>query len=161
MAATSNPPQGFSRLMYRAPIWLYRAHLGFLLGQRFLLLSHVGRKSGKPRQAVLEVANYLPEKDTYIVASGFGFKSDWYLNLNVHPDVTIQIGRRHMAVKANLLSAEESGEQMADYYRRHPTAARNLSRLLGHEVADNEEAYRQVGEAFIPFVAFIPRQQKE
>jgi deazaflavin-dependent oxidoreductase (nitroreductase family) len=128
------------------------------LGQRFLLLNHVGRKSGKPRQAVLEVANYLPEEDTFIVASGFGFKSDWYLNLKAQPEVTIQVGRRRIAVKANVLSAKQSGEQMADYYRRHPTAARNLSRLLGHEVADNEEAYREAGEAFIPFVAFIPRQ---
>lgn len=158
MTAAPNPPRGFSRLMYRAPIWLYRAHLGFLLGQRFLLLNHVGRQSGKPRQAVLEVANYLPEQDTYIVASGFGFKSDWYLNVKAQPDVTIQAGRRQLAVTAKLLSPEESGEQMADYYRRHPTAARNLSRLLGHEVADNEEAFRLAGETLIPFVAFPPRQ---
>ena len=158
MTATPSPPRGFSRLMYRAPIWLYRAHLGFLLGHRFLLLNHVGRKSGQVRQAVLEVANYLPESDTFIVASGFGFKSDWYQNLQAQPEVTIQVGRRRIEVMANLLSPAESGAQMADYYRRHPTAARNLSHLLGHEVADNEEAYRRLGEERIPFVAFRPRQ---
>lgn len=157
MTTVPNPPRGFSRILYRAPIWLYRAHLGFLMGQRFLLLNHIGRKSGQARQAVLEVANYLPESDTFIVASGFGFKSDWYLNVKMQPQVTIQVGRRRIEVTASLLSAQESGEQMASYYRRHPTAARNLTRLLGLDVADDEEAYRQIGEENIPFVAFPPR----
>ncbi len=153
------PPRGISRILYRAPISLYRVGLGFLMGQRFLLLNHIGRKSGQVRQAVLEVANYLPESDTFIVASGFGFKSDWYQNLQAQPEVAIQVGRRRMEVTANLLSPEQSGAQMADYYRRHPGAARNLSRLLGYEVADNEEAFRQVGRKNIPFVAFVPREK--
>ena len=157
MTAAPHPPQGFSRILYRAPIWLYRLGLGFLLGKRFLLLNHVGRQSGKARQAVLEVANYLPEEGTYIVASGFGSKSDWYLNLKAKPEVTIQVGRRQLSVTADFLSPQESGEQMVDYYRRHPTAARNLTRLLGVVVADNEEAYRNIGEESIPFVAFRPR----
>jgi deazaflavin-dependent oxidoreductase (nitroreductase family) len=145
-------------MLYRAPIWLYRAGLGFLMGDRFLLLNHVGRKSGKPRQAVLEVANYLPERDSYLVACGFGLNSDWYLNVKAQPQVTIQVGRRRIAAQATLLSAEESGAQMADYYRRHPNAARNLSRLLGYAVADSQEAFRRLGEERIPFVAFMPRQ---
>jgi deazaflavin-dependent oxidoreductase (nitroreductase family) len=157
MSAVPQPPHGCSRILYRAPIWLYRLGLGFLLGQRFLLLNHVGRQSGKARQAVLEVAHYLPEQSTYIVASGFGFKSDWYLNLRAKPQVTIQVGRRQTAVTADFLPAEASGEQMVNYYRRHPTAARNLARLLGVEVADNEEAYRKIGQERIPFVAFRPR----
>lgn len=157
MTAAPNPPQGFSRILYRAPIWLYRLRLGFLLGRRFLLLNHIGRQSGKARQAVLEVAHYLKEEDTYIVASGFGFKSDWYLNLKAKPQVTIQVGRRQMAVTADFLSPKESGEQMVDYYRRHPTAARSLTRLLGVAVADDEEAYRTIGEESVPFVAFRPR----
>lgn len=158
MTTTPNPPRGFSRFMYRAPIWLYRAHLGFVLGKRFLLLNHIGRKSGQARQAVLEVANYLPDQDTFIVASGFGFKSDWYLNVKAQPEVTIQVGRRQMEVMVTLLSPEQSGKQMADYYRRHPRTARSLvTRLLGHEVADDEEAYRQVGQEHIPFVTFTTR----
>ena len=49
------PPQGCSRLLFRAPVWLYRLGLGGLFGKRMLLLNHTGRKSGLPRQAVLEV----------------------------------------------------------------------------------------------------------
>ena len=52
-------PSGFSRLMFRLPIYLYKVGLGGLLGGRFLLLNHVGRKSGQPRQAVVEVVRHV------------------------------------------------------------------------------------------------------
>lgn len=136
---------------------MYRLKLGWLLGGRFLLLNHIGRKSGQPRQAVLEVANYLKERDTYIVASGFGRKSDWYLNVVKTPDVSIQIGRRKMDVVAEVFSAEESGEQMVDYARRHPKAARQLARVLGFETDGSDASYRAVAVEHIPFVVFKPR----
>ncbi|HEU5434459.1 MAG TPA: hypothetical protein VFU81_22495, partial [Thermomicrobiales bacterium] len=54
------PPAGVTRLLARAPIWLYRLHLGRLLGHHALVLTHRGRKSGKARQAILEVVRYDP-----------------------------------------------------------------------------------------------------
>jgi hypothetical protein len=50
------PPSGLRRALLRAPIWLYRAGLGGLLGRRVLLLTHIGRSTGRARQVVLEVA---------------------------------------------------------------------------------------------------------
>jgi len=47
--AKTKLPRGLVRLAFRAPIWLYRAHLGWLLGYRFVLLTHTGRKSVLPR----------------------------------------------------------------------------------------------------------------
>lgn len=61
------PPRGFTRLLARLPRWLFHLHLGWLLGNRFLLLSHTGRKSGLPRQSVLEVLQYEKVSDTYYV----------------------------------------------------------------------------------------------
>ncbi|MGH3594278.1 MAG: nitroreductase family deazaflavin-dependent oxidoreductase, partial [Pseudonocardiaceae bacterium] len=60
-----------NRRLVRAPIWLYRARLGFLFGSRMLLLEHVGRKTGARRYVVLEVVGH-PTPGTYVVASGFG-----------------------------------------------------------------------------------------
>lgn len=154
---TLRPPRGLSRLLFRLPIWLYRLGLGWLLGQRFLLLNHTGRKSGRVRQTVLEVAGHDEESDTYLVAAGFGPRSDWYRNLLKRPEVTIQVGRRRLPVVAELLSAAESGEEMVDYARRHPTAVRALSRALGFE-ADSEADYRKLGQESVPFVAFRPRE---
>lgn len=153
------PPRGFSRLLYRLPIWFYRWHLGWLMGGRFMLLNHVGRKSGLPRQAVVEVAEYDATKNLYLVASGFGPKSDWYRNVLQTPDVTIQVGRRRLAVTAVPLSAQASGEAMVRYSRRYPRAARTLVRVLGFQLTGDEAGYRQLAQQHIPFVAFCPRQQ--
>ncbi|WFR73002.1 hypothetical protein P9209_03930 [Prescottella defluvii] len=50
-----SPPTGWKRRFFRMPITLYRWHLGALLGHRFVLVEHVGRRSGRTRQVVLEV----------------------------------------------------------------------------------------------------------
>ena len=63
------PPKGFNRLMFRAPIWLYRLGLGWMLGKRFLLLNHTGRESGLPRQTVLEVVDYNKTSNTYYIGT--------------------------------------------------------------------------------------------
>ena len=69
-----------SRRLMRAPAWIYRARAGVLFGSRILMLEHVGRKSGVPRYAVLEVVDH-PTPDTYVVASGFGRKAQWFRNI--------------------------------------------------------------------------------
>lgn len=150
------PVTGVKRFLFRAPLFLYRLGLGGLLGKRFLLLNHVGRRSGKHRQAVLEVVNHDKASDTYFVASGFGKKSDWYLNILQTPEVDIQVGWRKMAVTAVSLTPEESGQAMVDYARRYPTAAKNLGRIIGYEVSTEDE-YRAVGHDSIPFIALKPR----
>lgn len=147
------PPQGVSRILFRLPIWLYRAGLGWLLGKRFLLLTHTGRKSGKPRQAVLEIAKYDQKSNTYFVASGWGKQSNWYRNIVETPEVTIQVGRQRLDAVAEPLSPQESGEAMVAYARHYPTAARNLTRLIGYQVDGSEDAYRTLGQEAIPFVA--------
>lgn len=153
------PSKGFRRFLFRAPIWLYRVGLGGLMTKRMVLLNHVGRKSGLPRQAVVEVTKYDADHDTYYVASGWGKKADWYRNLLATPDITIQVGWRKMAVTAVPLTPEQSGEVMADYARRYPTAARVLSeRLLGYEVDGTAENYYALGHDVVPFVALQPRQ---
>ncbi|WP_030380566.1 MULTISPECIES: nitroreductase family deazaflavin-dependent oxidoreductase [unclassified Streptomyces] len=148
------PPTGWRRVAFRLPIRLYRAGLGPLLGKRFLLLHHTGRKSGLARQVVLEVVSYDKERDTWTVASGFGPTSDWYQNVRLRPDVALQFGRRRVAVTAHFLSAAEGGDVMVDYARRHPRAARRLAQLMGFPTDGSEAAYRKIGEA-TPFVRLV------
>ncbi|HKI54146.1 MAG TPA: nitroreductase family deazaflavin-dependent oxidoreductase, partial [Anaerolineales bacterium] len=88
------PPSKALRFGLRLPIFLYRIKLGWLLGDRFLMLTHTGRKSGLPRHTVIEVVKHDKETDTYYVVSGWGEKSDWYRNIRKTPQVTVQSGRR-------------------------------------------------------------------
>jgi deazaflavin-dependent oxidoreductase (nitroreductase family) len=147
------PPGGFKRLFFRAPIWCYRLGCGWLLGKRFLLLTHTGRKSGIPRQTVLEVVDYDPDRGTYLIASGYGKQSNWYRNILKTPEVTIQVGQQKMNVVAHFLTPEESGEAMVNYARRYPKAARFICRKVGYRVDGAEDDYRTVGREAIPFIA--------
>ena len=119
-------PRGLSRLAFRLPIWLFRARLGWLLGNRFVLLTHTGRKSGLSRQTVLEVVRYDKASGACIVASGWGTKSDWFHNVTANPKIVIQIRNKRSAAVAERLSAEIAAQELLDYARRHPLAMRGL-----------------------------------
>ncbi|MEU4513505.1 nitroreductase family deazaflavin-dependent oxidoreductase [Nonomuraea wenchangensis] len=149
-----DPPSGLRRMLWRLPIQLYRLGLGRLLGGRVMLLTHIGRVSGMPRQAVIEVV----EHDTggYVAASGFGPRADWYRNITKTPDVVLQVGGRTVPAVARPLPAEEGAGIMARYAPRHPTAARRLCAIMGFAVDGSVEDYREVGRR-IPFVRFVPR----
>jgi len=97
-------PRGLARLAFRLPIWLYRFHLGWLLGYRFVLLTHTGRKSGLPRYTVLEVVRYEKITGACIVASGWNTKSDWFHNVMTNPIIVIQICNKRSAATAKRLS---------------------------------------------------------
>ena len=103
-----DPPRGIKAIPWRLPIWLYRLKLGWLLGHRFLLLTHAGRASGKPRTAMLEVVHFDPESNTHYVASGFGEKSQWYQNIMKTPNVTIQVGNKKFSAVAERLPVDEA-----------------------------------------------------
>lgn len=153
-------PRGLARLGWRAPIWLYRLGLGGLLGERFLLINHIGRKSGKLRQAVVEVVYHVPETGVYVVASGYGEKADWYQNLMAHPEVTIQVGRKCILSRAERLSLPQATEVMLDYNRRHPTTLRTLAGILGYHTDGSEADVRFFAEV-IPIVALVPLEKNE
>jgi deazaflavin-dependent oxidoreductase (nitroreductase family) len=136
------PPRGLSRLLYRFPILLYQLGLGRLFGGRFLMLTHVGRISGRPRYVVLEVIRRDENDDAYYVLAAFGEESDWVLNLRAHPEGEIKVGGRQLQVTAEFLPEVDTECEVLDYARRSPYAARQLPRLIGYRVDGSEEGYR-------------------
>jgi deazaflavin-dependent oxidoreductase (nitroreductase family) len=147
------PPQGIARLALRFPIWLYRVGLGGLLGTRFLMLTHTGRRSGKSRHTVLEVVRYEKAGPKFTVAVGFGPGSDWYKNIHKNPHVIVQCGRKHWEMVAVFLSSEQAGEALLDYNQRHPTALRELARFMGYRIDGTIADIRALGQ-YISMVTF-------
>lgn len=148
---TPSAPTGLRRLLWRLPLYLYRLGLGRLFGHRWMLLTHTGRVSGKPRQTVLEVVEH--GADHYIVASGFGTRADWYRNVRAHPEVTIETGGRRTTATAVMLPAAQGGDLMTRYAARRPRTARRLCRIMGFAIDGSAADYRAVGE-HIPFIRF-------
>lgn len=149
------PPRGVTRLLVRLPIWLYRAHLGWLLGNRFLQLTHTGRKSGLPRKNVLEVLQYEKASGTYYVLAAWGEKSDWVLNVTKTPNVVIAAGRRRFEARASRLAPEDAERCVLDYAKKHPTAIRVIPRLLGYRVDGTDEDFRALARLGV-VIAFRP-----
>ncbi|HLX40882.1 MAG TPA: nitroreductase family deazaflavin-dependent oxidoreductase [Ktedonobacteraceae bacterium] len=151
----AQPPRGLSRMMYRLPIWLYHIHQGWIVGERFMLLTHTGRKSGLPRQTVLEVLQHDKASDTYYVLAGFGEKSDWLQNVEKTPEVVINVGRRQFRALATHVAPEEAELKVLDYAHRNPLAIRVLPRLMGYQLNGTEEDFRALAHIAI-VIAFHP-----
>jgi deazaflavin-dependent oxidoreductase (nitroreductase family) len=114
----------------RAPIWIYKARAGAMLSSRVLMLEHIGRKSGARRYVVLEVVDH-PTPDTYVVASGFGEKAQWFRNVRANPRVRVYAGsRRPAAATARVLTQSEADRTLAVYVGRHPRAWRRFKDVL-------------------------------
>lgn len=47
-------PAGLTKWLCKSPILFYRLGLGFLVGQIFMLMTTIGRKSGQPRRTAIE-----------------------------------------------------------------------------------------------------------
>lgn len=119
-----------SRRLMRAPIWIYKLRAGALFGSRILMLEHIGRTSGKPRYAVLEVVDH-PTPDAYVIASGFGRKAQWFRNIEANPRVRVYTGSRApRRATARILDQHEADRTLATYRSRHPKAWEQLSPVL-------------------------------
>ena len=156
MTLTHKKPTGILRALLRAPIWLYRWNLGWMMGGRFLLLTHIGRKSGLKRQTVIEVVSRDETTGVTFVAAAWRDQSDWYRNIQQNPIVGVQIHNRRIQARAEEVSLQEAESQLWDYARRHPTAFRELVMvMLGERLPPNKETCRKVAES-VPVISLIP-----
>ncbi|GIK42910.1 MAG: nitroreductase [Chloroflexota bacterium] len=151
-------PRGLVRLLLRLPIWLYRARLGWLLGHRFLLLTHVGRKTGLLHRTVLEVVHFDKATDVYMVASGWGEKSDWLRNIEKTPTVFVNVGGRRFEAMARRLSVAEAQQALLDYARHHPATFRTLAWLMTSQRLQAAEEDCFLLAQSVPLVALQPRK---
>ncbi|XAS75211.1 nitroreductase family deazaflavin-dependent oxidoreductase [Dermatophilaceae bacterium Sec6.4] len=118
------------RWFVRAPIWLYRAKLGFLFGSRLLMLEHVGRTSGLRRYVALEIVDH-PAPGRYVVVSGFGEKAQWFRNVRANPQVRVYLGSRPPAVAtAHRLDEADSAASLGRYATTHPRSWAKLRPVL-------------------------------
>jgi deazaflavin-dependent oxidoreductase (nitroreductase family) len=139
---------------------LYSAHAGWLLGHRFLLLRHRGRRSHRLYGTVLEVVAWRPAAREAVVMSGFGHRSQWYRNVLAGQGVEVQIARLRFAPSAHPLGTDEAVRVAADYERRNriavPLVRAVLSKLAGFRYDGSDAARRPLVQT-LPLVALRPR----
>jgi deazaflavin-dependent oxidoreductase (nitroreductase family) len=128
--------------------------LGGLMGSRFLLLKHHGRRTGLIREAVIEIIQRDEKRDQTYVAAAWGERSDWYRNLQEDPQVEICIGTTWKQVEARTVPVVEAHTILGQYAQRHPTAARSLARLMGFRV-ERVEGFAELA-THLSLVVFEP-----
>ena len=132
MTMVERRPSGLQRALLRAPVLLYRARLGWLLGRRFLYLAHRGRTSGRRRDTALEVVHYNERAPEAVVVAAWGARSDWYRNITASPPLEVRVGRRRwVCPRHRVLDAPELVAVVQDYWHRHPRGGRPSRRGSG------------------------------
>ncbi len=155
--------KGVLSYLLRAPVCLYRWRLGWLLGHRFLLLTHIGRRSGLRRHTVLEVVEYRKDGPEVVVANAFGPASDWVRNIEANPGAEITIGSRHFVAAHRSLGEDEAIRVIQGYEHRNrfmgPIVRRGFSWLLGWQYRGGESDRRRLVRQ-LPLIAFHPRSSQ-
>jgi deazaflavin-dependent oxidoreductase (nitroreductase family) len=144
-------PKGWLRLFFKFPVFLHRLGLGGWerwIGAEWMLLTTMGRKSGKPRQAMVDVMGYDRASDTYYIEAAYGERADWYRNIQAQPVFSAQVGRRKFQARAARLAPEPAGETMVDFYRRKPAYTRAVMRAVGMTFKGEDEL-RELGKQLL------------
>lgn len=143
----------------RAPAVLYDWKLGWLLGRRFLRLTHRGRRSGRCYQMMLEVIGSDRARREVFVMAGLGRRAQWYRNVIAGGAVEVAIGSERFRPEFRVLEPSEAAAVVADYERRNrmlaPVVRAVLSRLVGWRY-DGGQLGRERLVSELPILAFRP-----
>ncbi|GCE51182.1 nitroreductase [Thermosporothrix hazakensis] len=116
--------KSFFRVLNAVILFLYRITGGrigmFGKHSGLLLLTTIGRKSGKKRTLPLR---YICEDQTYILVASYAGSPHhpaWYLNLKHHPDVIVTIGANTQNMRAEIASPEQRQQLWPRVLERAP-----------------------------------------
>jgi deazaflavin-dependent oxidoreductase (nitroreductase family) len=150
-----NKPGSIFKWLFKIPILYYRLGLGWMIGKNFLLLTTIGRKTGKFRSTPLE---YVHDAQTgwYRVSPGWGGNTDWYKNLRHNPNISVNVGRRKFKALAEPAPDEEAARFMITASKRHPTMDKVWNRWTDKPVDGSWESYVHAAQ-FFPSVWLKPQ----
>jgi F420H(2)-dependent quinone reductase len=125
---------GIFRFFMTIYVFLYRLtggnFGGKVQGLSVLLLTTVGRKTGKKRITPL---GYFEHDGYYVItASNAGFDTHpaWFHNLKRHPQVAVQIGDKQFTASAELAKPTMRGQLWAELVQRAPGYAAYEKRTI-------------------------------
>ena len=141
--------------IFRSPIFLYRIRLGWMLGRRFMLLTHIGRRSGKVRRTILAVLRFDPQTKEIMAISAWS-SSDWYLNIQASSALQVETGFTHYAPEQRTLSPEEIATLFEEYSHKHPIFSRIVCQIPGWKWNSSREEFLELAHT-LRGIAFRPK----
>ena len=135
-------PSGFLKFFFKTPVFLYKIGLGGferIIGAEWMLLTTIGRKSGKPRQTMVDILDYEKDSDTYYIEAAYGARADWYKNIQANLLFQAQVGRRKFKARAGELTSDNAAEALVQFYRRKPAYTRSVMAMVGMKFEGEDE----------------------
>ena len=153
-------PPAFMIPFMKMPTILYRLGLGWMFGKRFMLLTHVGRRSGKTYRTVLAVLRFN-EKTHEIFAVSPWSKSNWYHNIQAVPALEVETGNgrfstiRYAPTQRNL-TPEEIASLFIEFRSRYPIFSQMVARIPGWKINSSYAEFLELART-LRGVAFQPK----
>ena len=141
-------PSGLLKFFFKAPLFMHKLGLGGwegLIGAQWMLITATGRKTGKQRQAMVDVMDYDKENDIYYIEAAYGSRADWFRNIKANPIFEAQVGRRKFKASAEELTEKDTGETLVQFFRRKPGYTRSVMAMVGIKFKDEDEL-RKLGK---------------
>ena len=135
-------PDRLLKFFFKVPVWIHKMGFGGwerLIGAQWMLITTKGRKTGKPRDVMVDVMDYDQASDTYYVEAAYGTHADWYKNIQSNPIFGAQVGRRKFKARAGGLTNEGAGEKLIQFYRSKPAYTRSVMAMAGLKFKDEDE----------------------
>jgi deazaflavin-dependent oxidoreductase (nitroreductase family) len=121
--------------LYRLPLVLRRLGIGGyerLLGIDWLILTTRGRRTGRPREVMLDAVGHEPSTDTWYVQPADEAGAHWLRNLRAHPVATVEVRGRRFRARATEVTGDEGARVVLAFIRDHPWYARLVTWLVGY-----------------------------
>lgn len=145
--------------IFKLPLVLYRLGVGWLLGNRFMQITHIGRRSGKVYRTILAVLKFdRKTKEIFAVSAWRG--SDWYYNIQASPALQVESGWVHYVPQQRTLSPEEITATFIEYRKRHPIFTRIICRIPGWNPNSSDQEFLELART-LHGVSFRPRERTE
>ena len=147
MSAFNKRPDRLLKFFFKVPVWFHKMGFGGwerLVGAQWMLITTTGRKTGKRREAMLDIMDYDKATDTYYIEAAYGTHADWFKNMQSNPIFEAQVGRRKFKARVSALSNEGAGEMLVQFYRHKTAYTRSVMAMAGMKFKD-EDDLRAIG----------------
>ena len=129
MTILNKVPRKILHLIHLPPQIVYAIGLGPLIGRMVLLLTTIGRKSGKERITPLQ---YEEIDGCYYVAAALGEKTDWDRNILASSRVKIRVKSKRVTGVAEIITETDKKADFLEYrYKKHPRMVGSIMRSGG------------------------------
>jgi deazaflavin-dependent oxidoreductase (nitroreductase family) len=143
-APATRPTQRFPRWFLRAPELVFKLGLDRFVPS-LVMIETTGRRTGKPRRVVLDVAR-RDDAGLWVMA-GDGLEARWVKNLLADPSCRAWHRGRRFAATATVGGAD-AGDLTVEIYRDRPFYTRVIYRLIGERVR-NEADVRRLSQGVV------------